>query len=62
LLVDGESARVAQAATLVADPVQSGRLTDVARRLALIGDGMWHPALGFRQSGFNVDVLKQTGP
>jgi hypothetical protein len=62
LLVDAESARVAQAATLVTDTAQGGRLTDVARRLALIGDGMWHPALGPRQSGFNPDLLKQTGP
>lgn len=62
VLVDAESARVAQAATLVTDAVQRSRLTDVSRRLALIGDGMWHPALGSRQSGFNPDLLTQTGP
>jgi hypothetical protein len=62
MLVDAESARVAQAATLASDAAQGGRLTDVSRRLALVGDGMWHPALGPRQSGFNPDLLKQTGP
>jgi hypothetical protein len=62
LLIYAESARVAQAATMVSDPTQAGRLTDVARRLALIGDTFWNPALGARHSGFNLDLLAQTGP
>jgi hypothetical protein len=62
MLIDAESARVAQAATLVTDPAQAGRLSDVARRLALIGDGFWPAALGPRHSGFNANLLTQTGP
>jgi hypothetical protein len=62
LLVDAESARAAQAATAIGDASQGGRSTEVARRLALIGDGLWPPALGPRHSGFNPDLLGQTGP
>jgi hypothetical protein len=62
MLIDAESARVAQAATLVTDPAQAGRLSDVARRLALIGDGFWPAALGPRHSGLSANLLTQTGP
>jgi hypothetical protein len=62
LLVDGESARVAQASTLVTDPTGSARLKVVAQRLALIGDGLWPSSLGTRQSGFDPGLLNQGGP
>jgi hypothetical protein len=62
LLVHEESARIGQGAGLIADPSVAGRLADVARRLALIGDDLWDGAFGPRTSGFDRALLRQRGP
>jgi hypothetical protein len=61
LLVAADAARAAQAATLLTDRGQAVRLTDVAKRLALVSDALWAPELGPRRSGFNTRLLAQDG-
>ena len=51
LLVDAEAARAAQAATLLPQGVQRASLRTSAQRLALLGDRLWDPRLGVRDSG-----------
>lgn len=56
-LVDAESARVGQAAaTLPVGPARD-RLSTVARRLALIGEGLLEPELRGRVSGIDPSLL-----
>jgi len=62
LLVSADAARTAQAAALLADPVLADRLDRVARRLALVGDGLWASELGARQTGFDLRLLEEQGP
>jgi hypothetical protein len=60
LLVHAEAARAARAAALVtADPGRDRpALLAVARRLVLIGDGLWDPALPERVSGLDPGLLR----
>jgi hypothetical protein len=61
LLVAADAARAAQAATFLTDRVLAARLTDVARRLALVSDALWAPELGPRRTGFDIRLLAQAG-
>jgi hypothetical protein len=61
LLVDSEAARAAHAAGLTGDDKVKRPLLAVARRLALIGDRLWDPALGTRSSGFQQALLEDRG-
>lgn len=62
-LVGAESARVAQAATLVvpAGPARD-RLVAVARRLALIGENLLEPDLRDRPTGLDPKILDDPAP
>ena len=62
LLVASDAARAAQAATLLTDSALGARLTDVARRLALVSDALWATELGARRTGFSSRLLAQAGP
>jgi len=59
LLVDADAVYAARAAfeTRGVDPGSSLRLLDVARRLDLIGAGLWAPDLGLRSSGLSPALL-----
>ena len=59
LLVYGEAARAAQAATLVPGD-SAGRLSAVATRLALVGDALRDPVFGKEKSGFDEKLLHDT--
>ena len=56
-LVDAESARVAQAATVLPAPARD-RLATIARRLALIAEGLLEPELRGPGTGFDRSLLK----
>ena len=57
LLVYGEAARAAQAATFVhGDP--AGRLAAVAKRMTLVGDALRDPVFGKEKSGFDEKLLQ----
>lgn len=59
LLVHGEAARAGQGAGIVGDAALASRLTEIGRRLALIGDGLWDPAFEGRVSGFDAALLDE---
>jgi hypothetical protein len=61
LLVASDAARAAQAATILTDKALAARLTDVAKRLALVSDALWAPQLGARHTGFSLSLLAQGG-
>ncbi|MGH9038556.1 MAG: hypothetical protein ACRD0O_22590 [Acidimicrobiia bacterium] len=61
-LVEAESARVAQAATVLPAGPGRDRLSTVARRLALIGEQLLEPDLRGRPTGFDPSLLDDTGP
>ncbi|MGZ6793692.1 MAG: hypothetical protein ACXVFV_12105 [Mycobacteriales bacterium] len=56
LLVDADSARTAELASLVAAPGRTA-LTQAARALAVIGDALWDDRLGPRSSGLPAALL-----
>jgi hypothetical protein len=60
LLVAAESARAAQASTLV-DGDAADALRNVGRRLALVADRLWPFDLGVRQTGFDPGLLTGSG-
>lgn len=58
LLVQADAARTAHAASLVGrDTDQGRRLLAVSRRLVLLGDGLWDPALPGRVSGLDPNLI-----
>jgi hypothetical protein len=59
-LVEAESARVAQAATVLSAGPARDRLSTVARRLALIGENVLEPDLRGTPSGFDPSLLDDT--
>jgi len=59
LLVYGEAARAAQAATLVPGD-SAGRLSAVAKRVTLVGDALRDPVFGKERSGFDEKLLHDT--
>jgi hypothetical protein len=61
-LVEAESARVAQAATLLPAGSARDRLSRVARRLALLGENLLEPDLRGRPSGFDPALLDDPTP
>jgi hypothetical protein len=60
-LVDAESARVAQAATVLPAGPARDRLSMVARRLALTGENLLEPDLRDGPTGFEPSLLDDTG-
>jgi hypothetical protein len=62
LLVDGEAARVAQAARLIEAPDLAERFRQVARRLAVIGEELWPSDVSVRRSNLDRGLLTQPGP
>lgn len=56
LLIHADSARLTQAAALIADPGQADAARSIARRVAAAGDLVWPRAAGFRSSGFPADA------
>jgi hypothetical protein len=61
-LVEAESARMAQAATLLPPGPSRDRLALVARRLALSGESLLEPDLRGRPSGFDPALLDEAAP
>ena len=61
-LVEAESARMAQAATLLLAGPARDRLTLVAKRLALIGENLLESDLRGPPSGFDAKLLEDTAP
>ncbi len=61
LLVYAEAARQAEAGTSASDPTAAERLDAAGRRLLLIGDALWPPDLGGRNSGEPGDILHDQG-
>ncbi|MEW6477009.1 MAG: hypothetical protein AB1679_32535 [Actinomycetota bacterium] len=62
LLVDGEAARLGQAAALLPAGEPRNRLLAVARRTLVIGDDLLESKLGFERSGLPRSLLAETGP
>jgi hypothetical protein len=61
LLTSADAIRSAQLAADVPDPDMAARLRVTARRLALVGEGLWLPDLPARPTGFDPALLTQTG-
>jgi hypothetical protein len=61
LLTSADAVRSAQLAADVPDPNMAARLRTTARRLALVGEGLWLPDLPARPTGFDPALLTQTG-
>ncbi len=61
-LVEAESARMAQAATLLPAGPARDRLTRVAGRLALVGENLLEPDLRGRPSGLDPTLLDDPAP
>ena len=62
LLIDGEAARLGQAAALLPAGEPRTRLQAVARRTLVVGDNLLEKKLGFEQSGLPRSLLAETGP
>jgi hypothetical protein len=62
LLLDGEAARLGQAAVLLPAGDARTRLQAVARRALLMGDDLVQPGLGFTRSGLPASLLNDPGP
>lgn len=61
LLIDGEAARLGQAATLLPAGEPRNRLTAVARRTLVVADDLLEAELGFDRSGLPRSLLSDTG-
>jgi hypothetical protein len=62
LLSAGEAARLGQAATVLPPGEAHNRLQAVARRVLVVGDELLQAAPGFRTSGLDRSLLKDSGP
>jgi hypothetical protein len=62
LLMDGEAARLGQAASLLPPGEARTRLLAVARRVLVIADGLLDPRLGLRPSGLPGSLREEAGP
>lgn len=62
LLINGEAARLGQAAAQLPAGEPRNRLMAVARRALVVGDGLLEKKLGFRPSGLPRSLLAETGP
>jgi hypothetical protein len=62
LLIDGEAARLGQAAALLPAGEARSRLLAVGRRSLVVGDGLLDAKLGFQPSGLPASLLTETGP
>jgi hypothetical protein len=62
LLIDGEAARLGQAAALLPAGDARNRLLAVARRSLVVGDGLLDAKVGFQPSGLPPTLLTDSGP